>query len=228
MVHDLSRKLEGEIENIKLRQSGIQKEVLESLKANVDISTINLSGSGDEKESSSIGATVVGYVASFLIYIFIFVYGTQCMRGVVEEKTSRIVEVIIASVKPFELMMGKVTGIAGVGLSQFILWIVLTTTISTAVGGIFANQAMDAQKQQTEQMDAMNLPQDETAQQMEESLLGSISSAVESINMPMVIVAFCFSSSPGTCCTERCLRPSVLRWTAMQMPSSLCFRSPCR
>mgnify|MGYP000067740040 CR=1 FL=1 len=192
MVHDLSRKLEGEIENIKLRQSGIQKEVLESLKANVDISTINLSGSGDEKESSSIGATVVGYVASFLIYIFIFVYGTQCMRGVVEEKTSRIVEVIIASVKPFELMMGKVIGIAGVGLSQFILWIVLTTTISTAVGGIFANQAMDAQKQQTEQMDAMNLPQDETAQQMEESLLGSISSAVESINMPMVIVAFLF------------------------------------
>ncbi|MEQ9304736.1 MAG: ABC transporter permease, partial [Marinoscillum sp.] len=84
MVRGLSRRLEGELENIKLRKSGISKDVLESLKADVDISTINLSESGDEKASSSIGATGVGYVAAFMIYMFIFIYGAMCMRGVVE------------------------------------------------------------------------------------------------------------------------------------------------
>ena len=69
--------------------------------------------------------------------MFIFLYGAQVMRGVIEEKTNRIVEVIISSVKPFQLMMGKIIGIALVGLTQFLLWIVLTFAISTVVSNIF-------------------------------------------------------------------------------------------
>lgn len=196
LVQTLSRKLESEIENIKLRRSGIDKSVLESLKASVDISTINLSGSGGEKKSSSIGATVVGYVASFMIYIFIFVYGAQCMRGVIEEKNSRIIEVIIASVKPFQLMMGKVIGIAGVGLSQFILWIILTLGISSVAGGIFVSNSKSMQQVQTDQMEQLGVPQDETQKQvqaeMEDNLMAKITGAVESINLPMVVIAFLF------------------------------------
>jgi ABC-2 type transport system permease protein len=71
----------------------------------------------------------VGYIAGFLIYIFIFFFGAQVMRGVIEEKTSRVIEVIITSVKPFQLMMGKIVGIALVGLTQFLAWIVLTIII---------------------------------------------------------------------------------------------------
>lgn len=194
MVSGLSRKIEGEIENIKLRRSGLDKEVLESLKADVDINTINLTESGDEKESSSIGATAVGYVAAFLIYMFIFVYGAMCMRGVVEEKTSRIIEVVIASVKPFQLMMGKVIGIASVGLTQFILWILLTITISTVAGAAFMDGRADLNKQQTEQMEAMNIPQGDMQDmpQNDPNIMEKLTGAVESINIPLVVVSFLF------------------------------------
>ncbi|REE05969.1 ABC transporter permease [Marinoscillum furvescens] len=190
LVHSLSRKLEGEIENEKLRRSGIDKSVLDELKADVDIATINLSAGG-EKESSSVGATVIGYVASFLIYIFIFVYGTQCMRGVVEEKTSRIIEVVIASVKPFQLMMGKVIGIAGVGLTQFILWILLTMGVSSVVGGAFMDDAMKAQ-QQRPGMEEVAAAQAELEEDSGGDFMAKVAGAVESINLPMVVVAFLF------------------------------------
>ncbi|MEQ9302606.1 MAG: ABC transporter permease, partial [Marinoscillum sp.] len=111
------------------------------------------------------------------------------------EKTSRIIEVVIASVKPFQLMMGKVIGIAGVGLSQFILWIVLSIGISTVVGGIFTDGAKEMQKAQTEQLENLDVPQDEAQlaqQEATDSLMADISGAIESINIPLVIVAFLF------------------------------------
>ncbi len=74
-------------------------------------------------------ATIIGYTSAFLMYFFIFLYGVQTLRGVIEEKTSRIVEVIISSVKPFQLMMGKIIGIGAVGLTQFLLWVILTLII---------------------------------------------------------------------------------------------------
>lgn len=192
LVNSLSRKIETEIEAIKLRESGIDKEVLDNLKADISISTINFSSSGDEKAGSSTAATVIGYIASFLIYIFIFVYGAMCMRGVVEEKTSRIIEVVISSVKPFQLMMGKVVGIAGVGLTQFVLWIILTFAVTSAGGSIVASKRMNNQKMQREQLEQMEVPRHEVTQQMEENFFSEINAAVSSINIPMTIVAFLF------------------------------------
>jgi ABC-2 type transport system permease protein len=74
---------------------------------------------------------VVGFVFAIIIYMFIFMYGVQVMRGVLEEKTNRIVEVMVSSVKPFQLMMGKVVGIGLVGLTQFIIWIILSAVLAT-------------------------------------------------------------------------------------------------
>src|SRR5277367_6820784 len=68
---------------------------------------------------------VLGYACAFLIYIFIFLYSVQVMRGVMEEKINRIVEIIISSVRPFQLMMGKVIGVGLVGLTQFLIWVIL-------------------------------------------------------------------------------------------------------
>jgi ABC-2 type transport system permease protein len=99
-----------------------------SLQANVAIKTIDLSN-GAEKKTSAVVSTTIGLFLGILIYMFIFMYGTQIMRGVIEEKNNRIVEVIISSVRPFQLMIGKITGIALVGLTQFLLWIVLTFSI---------------------------------------------------------------------------------------------------
>jgi ABC-2 type transport system permease protein len=89
------------------------------------LNTFKWDKDGNEKESSSELAMIIGMIATFIIYIFIFAYGAMVMNGVIEEKANRIVEVIISSVKPFQLMIGKIIGIAMVGLTQVLLWIVL-------------------------------------------------------------------------------------------------------
>ncbi len=132
LVNNLKSTLKSEIEEIKLDRSGLYRVVIDNLKVSIDIDTINLS-EGTEKESNVGVATAVGYIGAFMTYFFIFYYGTQILRGVIEEKTSRIIEVIVSSVKPFQLMMGKVLGIGAVGLTQFGLWALLTIIISTSL-----------------------------------------------------------------------------------------------
>jgi len=140
----LNNRISGDIEelirNQKLKESGISQSDLDQLKTSVDISTKKIAETGQEEDSSAGASTIIAFIAGILMFMFIMLYGIQVMRGVIEEKTSRIIEVMISSVKPFQLMMGKIIGIAMVGLTQFILWIVLTLTISTAVVSFFANK----------------------------------------------------------------------------------------
>jgi ABC-2 type transport system permease protein len=127
----IARDLETLIKNQKLKALGISAKDLADLKVNVHLSTKNIGDGGQEQESNAGIATIIGSVAGVLMFMFIMIYGAQVMRGVIEEKTSRIIEVIISSVRPFQLMMGKIIGIALVGLTQFLLWIVLTFAISS-------------------------------------------------------------------------------------------------
>lgn len=135
----IANAMEKEIEQLKLQTYDIEnlERILETIKTNISIQTIKWTDDGKEKESSVEVSMIVGYLSGFLIYFFIFLFGAQVMRGVIEEKTSRIVEVIISSVKPFQLMMGKIIGIAMVGLTQFLLWIILTTGIVSVVKTAF-------------------------------------------------------------------------------------------
>nr|WP_320118260.1 ABC transporter permease [uncultured Marinifilum sp.] len=112
------------------------EQKLAATKTPIAMKTIKFGEGGEVKQSSTEIAMGIGFVASFIIYMFIFLYGVQVMRGVIEEKSNRIVEVIISSVKPFQLMMGKIVGVAMVGLTQFIMWVILSgviITIGTAV-----------------------------------------------------------------------------------------------
>lgn len=127
----ISNSMKKEIEAMKMKASGLDETMLKSIKADVKIATIKLEEDGQEKKSYTEVSMVLGMFAGILIYFFIFLFGSQVMRGVIEEKTSRIVEVIISSVKPFQLMMGKIVGVALVGLTQFLLWVVLTLAIVT-------------------------------------------------------------------------------------------------
>lgn len=140
----LNRRIASDIEelirNQKLKESGIAQSDLDQLKTEVDISTKKIADTGQEQDSSAGASTIIAFVAGILMFMFIMLYGIQVMRGVIEEKTSRIIEVMISSVKPFQLMMGKIIGIAMVGLTQFILWIVLTLTISTVAVNVFVNK----------------------------------------------------------------------------------------
>ncbi|TZF82667.1 ABC transporter permease [Pedobacter sp. BS3] len=114
----------------QLKDAGIDPEMLNQINPNLSIESKELTAEG-EKDSSAGAAYGVSFAAAILIYLALFIYGAQVMRGVIEEKTSRIIEVVISSVKPFQLMMGKIIGIGLVGLTQFMLWIVLSTTLST-------------------------------------------------------------------------------------------------
>ncbi|MDQ3393928.1 MAG: ABC transporter permease [Bacteroidota bacterium] len=184
ITSSITRTLKNEIEDLKLTRSGLDREVLAKLKTDVTVSTINLSDQG-EAESNALVASAVGYVSSFLIYMFIFIYGTQIMRGVVEEKSNRIVEVIISSVKPFQLMLGKIIGIACVGLTQFLLWIILTTAISLSVLAYFQNDVT---------ADGRDLMENVSAAQgnMQSEHLEQIVNAFDAINFPYIIACFIF------------------------------------
>ena len=97
----------------------------------------------------------IGFISGLLIYIFIFMYGTMVMRSIIEEKTNRIVEVIISSVKPFKLMMGKIIGVSLIGLTQFILWICLTSILFFIVQAHFGNIAKIESSQEIEMQSIM-------------------------------------------------------------------------
>ena len=124
------------------------KEIIDESNVSVNLQTIKWDNDGNEKASSTEIATVVGMIFTFLIYMFIFVYGAMVMQGVLEEKTNRIVEVMISSVKPFDLMMGKIIGIGLVGLTQFFLWAILIVILNVIVGVAFVVPNMDVEAMQ--------------------------------------------------------------------------------
>lgn len=134
-ISDLESKIESQIKEAKMIKFNIDKRILDSLKTDISIRSISLSKSGQEKSSDSKVLFGIGMMGGILIYIFIFIYGAQIMQGVIEEKTSKVVEVIVSSVRPFQLMLGKILGLASVGLLQFLIWIVLITTVSSLALG---------------------------------------------------------------------------------------------
>ncbi|MBE0650499.1 MAG: ABC transporter permease [Bacteroidales bacterium] len=118
--------MKNEVQNKKLLAEGIDPEKIKSSKVEIDLELIKVNANGKEKHVYSDAEEGLAVFSGILIYIFIFMFGAQVMRGIMEEKSNRIVEVIISSVKPFQLMMGKIIGIAFVGITQFLLWIILT------------------------------------------------------------------------------------------------------
>lgn len=180
----LERKIKKELENVKLTNSGIAQETIIGLKSIVSLQTINLSGAGDESESNSAAASAIGYVSSFLIYMFIFLYGAQIMRGIIEEKTSRIIELMISSVKPFQLMMGKILGIGAVALTQFLLWVILSSAVISGVSSVLK---IDKDQNTTEVLtSAENTPNKDV------SKMTGFFDALKTINIPFVIGCFIF------------------------------------
>lgn len=191
----LSSKISDDIEelirNQKLKTSGIAQEELDKLKTSVDIDTKKISDTGKEEDSSAGASTIIAYVSGILMFMFIMLYGVQVMRGVIEEKTNRIIEVMISSVKPFQLMMGKIIGIALVGLTQFVLWIVLTASISTVAMKMLVNDkdlkesamqaSVQAKKMPSAQVAAANTPG-----------IGNIQKSLANLELTKIISVFIF------------------------------------
>jgi len=153
-IGNLQSLLENRIRELKMQKFNIDQKVLDSLKTDVSIQSVNLSEGGQEKTSNSTVLFGVGMTCGILMYMFIFIYGAQIMQGIIEEKTSKVVEVIVSSVKPFQLMMGKIVGLASVGLLQFVIWIVLITTLSSVVLAYFGLEM--PQQQMVNEMSQQN------------------------------------------------------------------------
>lgn len=142
--------IEGQIAKVlrekKIERANIDKEILASLD-NTNVSLTNIVyGEEGEKTGDTLIATALGYIMGFVIYMVLFVYGAMVMKGVMEEKTSRIIEVMASSVKPIQLMMGKVIGIGAVGLTQFILWFILIGFVYLILGIAFAGKLAQMQQ----------------------------------------------------------------------------------
>lgn len=150
---NISKQVERIIEIEKLREHAIDYDTYRSFSTSIDL--IDVDATNMSRASRKQEKAIVGFAFAVVIYFFIFLYGVQVMRGVIEEKTNRIVEVIISSVKPFQLMMGKIFGIALVGLTQFFLWVALTAVLTMIAQSVFlpdlGEQAAMAQTQMTEQ-----------------------------------------------------------------------------
>jgi ABC-2 type transport system permease protein len=187
--------MKREVESLKLQASGVDPEVLRSIQSSIVLSTIKIDESGAEEKSSIEISLGLSIFAALLIYLFIFIFGSQVMRGVIEEKTNRIIEVIISSVKPFELMMGKIIGVALVGLTQFMLWVVLTLFI---IGIFMASMGseMAAGTQQMMTTQGKVLSQDELTQMAQQSqntgMAAELLEGIQSINAAAMIGSFLF------------------------------------
>jgi ABC-2 type transport system permease protein len=181
---------------ISLYQMGDLKQILEDVKSDISVVTYTLGESGEEKITSSEVYMVISMVLSMIIYMFIAMFSGMVMQSVIEEKASRVVEVLVSSVKATELMFGKIIGVACVALTQFFLWIILTLVL---VGGFSAFVGFDSlmgDPAQTEQMMEMTAQMggadvaEMTAAMTQEDGLGAVMNTLRDINWVQMIVAF--------------------------------------
>lgn len=146
----LESKLNKRVEELKMEKAGISGEALKDIDSNIKIKTFNLKGGAEDKgEYLKFGLAIF---LAYVIFMFIMIYGVKVMRSVVEEKNNRVVEIIISSVKPFNLMMGKIMGTTMVALTQFIIWIAMGLGLLFAGSAFFSSKLEQLPAQQAEMM----------------------------------------------------------------------------
>jgi ABC-2 type transport system permease protein len=185
----LRGKLDKALEAVRMMNAKIDTAALSKIQnSNLKIKTVKLDKEGRlTLDNSNVGVSyAIGYASSFLMYLLVLLFGTMIMQGVMEEKTSRIAEVMVSSVKPFQLMMGKIIGIAGVGLTGFFIWIIILFALY-GIGLSFVSSDVLKQAQDASQ----GMPMSGNNMAMVESVM-KIKQAVGSVNWPLIIFCFIF------------------------------------
>ena len=181
----ISRVMQKEIEDQKLMANGVDPEIVSAVKTDVNLSIMRMDEKGNEKETFTKVQFTLGIALAMLVYMFIIFFGGQVMQGVSEEKTNRIIEVIVSSVKPFQLMMGKIIGVSLVALTQFVLWIVLTGALYlgfSAFMGLSNPEMLSSGTVMAQQISNENVMNNESVQ--------SILQIVHSIDFGTIIATF--------------------------------------
>jgi len=185
--------LEKSLEIAKLQKEGIDQEAYARVRKPLDLKLFDVKDLG--KESMADAKAMIGFFFGYFMFIFIFMYGVQVMRGVMEEKQNRIVEVLISSVRPFQLMMGKIVGVAMVGFTQFVLWIGITTLMLVIGLAMLASSKFDpavlAESGMTTQMQQQLLAtQAQTAASPVDA--DKVTDFIAQVNIPLVLAVFAF------------------------------------
>ena len=181
----ISSVMRKEIEDQKLMAEGVDPEIVSAVKTTVNLQVMRMDEHGNEKETFTKVQFTLGIILAMLVYMFIIFFGGQVMQGVSEEKTNRIIEVIISSVKPFQLMMGKIIGVSLVALTQFVLWILLTGALYlgfTAFLGLSSPELLSSGTVMTQEITANDVMNNENVQ--------SILQIVHSIDFGTIIMSF--------------------------------------
>ncbi|OIQ19405.1 ABC transporter permease [Lacinutrix sp. MedPE-SW] len=183
VITEIENKIEKRLTDLNLEQKGANVALIEASRIRIDINQENYTGEKTSKIDSFLKLGFGG-VAGYLLFMFIIIYGNMIMRSVIEEKTSRIIEVIISSVKPIQLMLGKIIGTSLAGITQFVIWIILGGVMLTVVSAIFGIDVA-----------AVKTPQQEMLQQAIENpdINMKVQSVMQSFyNLPIanLIIAF--------------------------------------
>jgi len=191
----ISNAIEKKLEREKLKAYSIDEHVLNAIKTDITIRSVKLSKDGGEAEVNFTLRAIVGYLSGFLIYFTIFFAGAQVMRGVIEEKTNRIVEIIISSVKPFQLMMGKIIGVGLVSLTQFAIWGALTVALYSFVGPML----MPDVAEMSNQVEAQSFIEAGSTLQVQQPISDEVNSEIaklfasmSNVNFAVIILSFLF------------------------------------
>lgn len=181
----LERNLSEVLKGKKIEEAGLDQQFIKDLRTSVSIT--ERTPDEEAKENSSILASAFGGLMGFVMYLTIMIYGTMVMRGVMEEKTNRIVEVMLSSVKPFQLMVGKIVGIGMVGLTQFIIWIVTVGLLYLGIGFFLAGTMDPSSMEQMMGEASQQVDMDEMQQRVTD-IIGK----VQSLPIGFMIFAFIF------------------------------------
>ncbi len=201
---DMKTAIESQVEEavedyrISLYDIGDLKQIMEDVKVDVSVTTYTIDDSGEAKLDSAEVKMIVSMLLGMIIYMFIAMFSGMVMSSVIEEKSSRVVEVLVSSVKSTELLFGKIIGVAAVALTQFLLWVVLTGVIVSAVGGIVGfDSIMGSQQQMTAMgvdqsaLDAAGMSVDPAAMTANLGTEGnSVISALLELNYTEILLSF--------------------------------------
>ncbi|WP_405569385.1 ABC transporter permease [Winogradskyella sp. Asnod2-B02-A] len=185
VISGLEQKIEKRLKEEKLQKDGVTLAQIEASKTNIEIAQESYDGQKSSK-ADNVVKLIFGGAAGYLLFMFIIIYGNMIMRSVIEEKTSRIIEVIISSVKPIQLMMGKIIGTSLAGVTQFVIWSILGGVFMLVLGFVFNIDLLAMQTQQQEV--AMQTLQDSGMEQR----IGEFFIAFQNLPMTNLIIAFLF------------------------------------
>ena len=193
----ITNQMENILFDYRLQGDSIDIKKIDKARRPVKILTLKVTESGKDEKTNTELNMGIGFGCAIAIYIMIFLYGSQVMRGVIEEKSNRIVEVIISSVKPFQLMLGKILGVALVGLTQFILWIILTLILQMAITTfLFKKEIADKVKQNSQIEKVMKNDLSAGIDSMEKVQTPNAAIALfndlDKVNFSQIIICFAF------------------------------------